>query len=199
MPSRDPDLFDMTYVRDSIDTFTESVEGHFENVARSLQDAFRQTPWLPDAVKPRPPPSSRSIPTVRPPVGYVEATRIWISEHRAVTAAVIAFVGTGVFIVWRHRRANRLKRRARRAKTGARTEVVILSGSPVSPLTSSLSLDLERRGFIVYIPVSTLSEEQIIQALSRSDIRPLSLDITSVRRCAPKSQVTSPKSLPLIC
>ena len=169
----------MTYLLDSIDTFTESVETHFENVARSLQDAFRQTPWLPDSVKPRPPPP-RSPPMVRPPAGYIEATRIWISEHQAVTAAVVAFLGTGAFIVWRRRRAEKTKRKAKRAKTGARTEVVVLAGSPLSLLTRSISLDLERRGFIVYIPVSTLSEEQVIQAFSRSDIRPLSLDITSV-------------------
>ena len=57
---------------------------------------------------------------------------------------------------------------------------MVLAGSPHSPLTRSLSLDLERRGFIVYIPVSTLSEEQVIQSESRADIRPLNMDITSV-------------------
>lgn len=173
-------MFDVNYLLDSIDTFTESVEAHFESVARSLQDTFRQTPWIPDAVKPRPPPPSRTLPTVRSPAGYFEVTKTWISEHRAVTAAILAFVGTGALIVWRGRRY-RAKRRARRTKSGARTEVVVLYGSPHSPLTRALSLDLERKGYIVYIPVSTLSEEQLIQAFSRPDIRPLSLDITSVR------------------
>lgn len=56
---------------------------------------------------------------------------------------------------------------------------MVLSGSPYSPLTRSLSLDLERRGFIVYIPVADFSEEQMVKSESRGDIRPLNLDITS--------------------
>ena len=171
-------MFDISYVFESIDSFTESIEKHFESVSSSLKDTFRASPWLPDSIKPRPPPSPRRMPVV--PMGYLEASRNWVSEHRAVTAGVIAFVGTGAFIIWRRRRSDGAKRRARRAKNGSRTEVVILVGSPHSPLTRSLSSDLERRGFIVYIPVSGLSEEQLVQSESRSDIRPLNFDITSV-------------------
>lgn len=100
-----------------------------------------------------------------------------------MTVAIFAFVGTGAFVViWRRRRrSNGAKRRARRAKNGSRTEVVVLAGSPYSPLTRSLSLDLERRGFIVYIPVTDFSEEQMVKSESRGDIRPLNLDIASVR------------------
>ena len=180
MPPKDQDIFDMNWVLDSIDNFSENIESHFESVARSLQDTFRQTPWLPDAMKPQAPPPSRSMPIIKAPMGYYEITKGWISENRAVSTAVVAFIGTGVFIVWRRRRSDRAKRRAKRAKSGARTEVVVLAGSPHSPLTKSLSLDLERRGFIVYIPVGSLSEEQVIQSISRADIKSLSLDITSV-------------------
>ena len=103
-----------------------------------------------------------------------------MSTHRALAAAILAFVGTGTFMVWRRRRAYRQKRRARRAANGARTEVVILAGSPHSPLTKSIALDLERRGFIVYIPVNSLAEEQTIHAELRADIHPLNIDVTSV-------------------
>jgi len=171
----------MSYLFDSIDSFTESIEAHFDSVAYSLQETFRTTTWLPESMKPTPPPPSYVPPVMRPPIGYFAASRIWISEHRAVTAAVVAFVGTGAFIVWHRRNSDRAKRRAKRSKHGARTEVVILAGSPHSQMTRALSLDLERRGFIVYIPVNSLSEEQVIQSESRPDIRPLSLDITSVR------------------
>ena len=180
MAPKDQDLFDVSWVLDSIDTFSENIEAHFESVARSLQDTFRQTPWLPDSIKPRAPAPLHSAPTIRAPVGYYELSKEWISEHRAVSAAVIAFIGTGVFIVWRQRRSDRTKRRAKRAKNGARTELVVLAGSPHSPLTKSLSLDLERRGFIVYILASNLSEEQAIQSMSRTDVKSLRLDITSV-------------------
>lgn len=169
----------MSYIIDSYDSFTEGIEKHFESVSRSLKYTWRDSPWLPDSIKPLPPPpAARRVPKVPP--GYLEASRVWVSEHRAVTAAVIAFVGTGAFIIWRRRRSDRAKRRAKKAKNGCRTEVVVLAGSPHSPLTRSLSLELERRGFIVYIPVCSLSEEQIIQSESRADIRPLNLDITSV-------------------
>lgn len=171
---------EMSNIIDSVNSFTEAIDRHFDYVGRSLKDAFRDTPWLPDSIKPKPPPVPKTVPVVAMPFGYFEATRIWVSEHRACTAAVVAFVGTGAFIVWRQRRNDRVKRRASRAKNGSRTEVVVLAGSPHSPLTRSLSLDLERRGFIVYVPVSTLSEEQIIQSESRADIRPLNIDITSV-------------------
>ena len=117
---------------------------------------------------------------IRPPLGYLEASRQWVSDNRAVTAALVAVIGTGAFIVWRRRRKDKEKRRAKRAKNGARAEVVVLAGSPHSPLTKSLALDLERRGFIVYIPVNSVAEEQVIQQESRADIRALNIDITSV-------------------
>ena len=47
-----------------------------------------------------------------------------------------------------------------------------------------MSLDLERRGFIVYVVVNTLDEEQTVQRESRADIRPLNLDIVDVREPA---------------
>ncbi len=170
----------MSWVLNSLDSFSENVEAHFESVAQSLQDTFRQTPWLPDSMKPRAPAPLHNGPTIRAPIGYYDWTKAWISEHRAVSAAVVAFIGTGVFIIWRRRRSDSIKRRAKRAKNGARSELVVLAGSPHSPLTKSLSLDLERRGFIVYILVNTLSEEQVIQSMSRADVKSLRLDITSV-------------------
>ena len=63
---------------------------------------------------------------------------------------------------------------------GAKTEVVILAGSPYSDLTRSTALDLERRGFIVYIPVGSLDEESKIADMRVSDIRSLNFDISSV-------------------
>ena len=169
-----------------VNHIADSIEKHFKAVASSLleypvaasiRETIQSSPWLYEQPA-RPPPPHRVV-----PVRYLEACRRWVSEHRAVTAAVVAFVGTGAFVIWRRRRADRTKRRAKRAKNGSRTEVVVLAGSPHSPLTKSLSLDLERRGFIVYVPVSSLSEERALQAEGRTDIRPLHLDITSVSFC----------------
>ncbi|MCJ1226110.1 hypothetical protein MMC12_002759, partial [Toensbergia leucococca] len=159
------------------DEIAEAIERHIEHIAASLRGAIQTSPWLPESIKQAPPPPPRYIPQV--PLGYLEHAQDWISRHRAVTAAVLAFVGTGTFILWRRQRSYHKKRRARRAENGSRSEVIVLAGSPHSPLTRSLSLDLERRGFIIYIPISTLSEEQLVRSESRADIRPLQLDIAS--------------------
>lgn len=174
-------------INKEINRITSGLETHFIYFASSINEVLRTTSWLPNAIKPAR--RLRNVPAVArsEPVGYLEYTQDWISRHRAITAAIFAFVGTGAFIIWRRQsRAHGIKRRARRAKNGSRTEVVVLAGSPYSPLTRSISLDLERRGFIVYIPVNSLVEEQLVQSESRVDIRPLSLDISSPTATADK-------------
>lgn len=158
----------------------DSIEAHFVSVGTSINEALRATTWLPNSIKPPP----RSLPQrhAPTPLSYLQTCQKLIVEHRAVSAAIVAFVGTSVFIFWRRRRRSQgNKRRARRGKNGSKTEVVILAGSPYSPLTRSLALNLEQRGFIVYVLVSDQSEENHVRAESRADIRPLHLDITSVR------------------
>ncbi|MCJ1393840.1 hypothetical protein MMC18_006716 [Xylographa bjoerkii] len=155
----------------------ESVERHFDTVAASIRQTLQTTPWIPDSIKPPPAPVRRPLPIV--PRSYLEQAQDWVSRNRAISAFIVAFIGTGAFVIWRRRRSYRQKRRAKRAANGARTEVVILAGSAHSPLTRSIALDLERRGFIVYIPVSTLAEEQTIHAELRADVHPLNIDITS--------------------
>ena len=157
----------------------DSIDRHFEMVVASLRDTLKNTPWLPDSMKPPVAPLRRMRPPPPSP-GYLDRVQVWISRNRAITAAIVAFLGTGTFIIWHRRRLYRQKRRARRAANGAKSEVIVLAGSPHSPLTRTLSLDLERRGFIVYIPASTLSEESAIKSESRPDIHPLHLDMTSV-------------------
>lgn len=59
-------------------------------------------------------------------------------------------------------------------------DVVVIAGSPALPLTRSLSLDLERKGFIVYIVCASHEDEIMVQKLARQDIQPLTIDITDV-------------------
>ena len=91
MPSTDLDLLDGASIMASIDSFTESVEAHVDSVARSLQDAFRETTWLPDAIKPRPPPPPPRLAKLCPPSGWFDASWKWVSEHRAIVVAAAAF------------------------------------------------------------------------------------------------------------
>ncbi|KAF2085607.1 DUF1776-domain-containing protein [Saccharata proteae CBS 121410] len=152
----------------------ESTDSHFENVAASIRDTLATASWLPAAARPSPPPPA--IPKI--PATYLARVQEWVSRNRAITAAVVAFLGTGTFLVWQKKKAYNRKRRARRASNGARREVVVIAGPPASPITKSISLDLERRGFIVYVVAGTLEEERLIQGESRVDIRPLGLDIS---------------------
>ena len=93
---------------------------------------------------------------------------------------VIAIAVGGVTYHVISRKSNRKKRRAKKAGNGARIEVVVIAGSPSEPITRSLSLDLERRGFIVYVVCNSVEEEVMIHNESRPDIKPLTIDITDV-------------------
>lgn len=95
---------------------------------------------------------------------------------------MIAFVGTGGYLVYQSKASHRRKRRARRAGNGARREVVVLAGPPGSLLTKSLMGDLERRGFIVYCVVNSDEEERLVrvEASSKLDIRPFHLNLDDV-------------------
>lgn len=89
------------------------------------------------------------------------------------------------YVTYKAARTSRLmrkSRRAKRARNGGRSEVVVIAGSPTLPLTKSLSLDLERRGFIVYVVCSSMEDEVMVQNFSRPDVKSLSIDITDVSR-----------------
>ena len=69
---------------------------------------------------------------------------------------------------------------------GASTSVLtylVVAGSPHEPMARSIALDLERKGFIVFVTVTSPEEEQVVQGELRSDVRPLYMDLTSVWRC----------------
>jgi len=160
-------LFDLA--RTQFNSITADVERHFDLVASQLKE------WIPSD------PTSivRAAPKrLPPPTTYQLVTR-WMDKNRALTAAAVAFaltgsVGAGMYL--RSRKVHK-KRRARKSANGARTEVVILGGAVSSPLASALALDLERRGFVVYVVASSAEEEHYIRSLSRSDLLPLPLTL----------------------
>ncbi|KAI4701697.1 hypothetical protein J4E81_003437 [Alternaria sp. BMP 2799] len=159
-------------VRNFTGSIWDATDAHFAHVAGYIKKSLPEG-WLPERARPRPPP-----PPPHPITGaYLHRLQDWVSRNRALTAAIVAFVGTGSFLVWREQKKYNRKRRVRRASNGARTEVVVLAGPPNSPIVRSLALDLERRGFIVYIVCSTMDEEQQVLSESRADVRPLHLDV----------------------
>ena len=125
---------------------------------------------------------------VEPPVeaivpkrGCFERTADWVSKHRVLTAALITFIGTGTVLLYYQRRTRGKKRRAKKWN-GARKEVVVIAGPPGSAMTKSLWLDLEKRGFIVYVLVHTLEEEDMVKAESggASVTRPFLINLDDV-------------------
>ncbi|KFA60049.1 hypothetical protein S40285_08962 [Stachybotrys chlorohalonatus IBT 40285] len=149
-----------------------------DNVDRAVH-VVRQTlstvPWIPESVRPRPVPP--------PPVAVIAASKLdrfqaWVVRHKVITGIVVVVCGTAIYKGYQTGRSLRKTRRAKRARNGGRTEVVVIAGSPTLPLTKSLSLDMQRRGFIVYVVCNAAEDEDMVHSLSRSDIRPLTIDTT---------------------
>jgi len=162
-------------------TSSDYIERHTNSIANDIRDALDNATWLPDSLKP--PHQSTSHFFARappPPQGIIEQTTAWVSQNRTVIAVVVAFAGTTTYLVHRRKRAHARKRRAKRLSNGAKKEIVVLACSTFhDPLTRSLAVDLERRGYVVYVTVSSTEEDSLIQQEAKADLRPLWMDLTS--------------------
>ncbi|KAH0608849.1 uncharacterized protein H6S33_001077 [Morchella sextelata] len=134
-------------------TAADMLDRQADLAATLIRETLSTTTWLPEAARPPPPPPPPTG-TTRPPSGS-------------------GAVGEGQ----QRKQRRRAGRRARKAADGGRKEVVVLAGSPHDPVARSLALDLERRGFIVFVAVSTVEDEQVVINEGRGDLRPLNIDI----------------------
>ncbi|KAI1810460.1 DUF1776-domain-containing protein [Poronia punctata] len=152
------------------------VDQAVDKAAEAIRETMASTPWLPEYARPNipPPPPVQVI-----PVSAWGRTQAWISRNKLISGVLVCIVGYATYRSVRHSKLLRKSRRARRARNGGRLEVVVIAGSPSLPLTKSLSLDLERRGFIVYVTCNTTEDELMVQSLSRPDIKGLPIDITN--------------------
>ncbi|KAI1074895.1 DUF1776-domain-containing protein [Whalleya microplaca] len=154
----------------------EYVDKVVDQAADQVRDTLSSAPWVPDYMRPTVP--SRPPPVVLVPLSTYERVQNWLVRHKILTGAIIVAFGYVTYRTVRHTKLTHKPRRAKRARNGGRLEVVVIAGSPTLPLTKSLSLDMERRGFIVYIVCNTIEDELAVQSLSRPDIKPLGIDIT---------------------
>lgn len=171
------------------------IDKQVEKAADLLKDTLSRAPWVPESLRPRPPPPEPPKLIALPSSAY-EKVQDWVSRHKILTGVIVLTTGVVVYRTYRSSRYCRKTRRAKRARSGGRLEVVVLAGSPTQPLTRSLSLDLERKGFVVFVVCNTIEDEMMVQNLARPDIRPLTIDITDV--CIPFSLfnlLASPPSL----
>ncbi|KAI9648524.1 hypothetical protein NHQ30_003159 [Ciborinia camelliae] len=150
------------------------VERHIEKVAASIRVSLASAEWIPPSARPRLPPPTRTLSASQSVYTRIEQ---WVSKNKLLTGAIIIVLGGVTYHVIRKKSNYRKKRRATRAATGARREVVVIAGSPSEPITRSIALDLERRGFIVYVVCNTIEEEVLVQNEARQDIKPLMIDI----------------------
>ncbi|KAK4936528.1 hypothetical protein LTR66_015324, partial [Elasticomyces elasticus] len=165
----------INFARDNFNKTADALQQHVEHVAANLRESIE---WLGLVQHPPPPPPPPPRFSMIAPASYWHAAQTWVSKNRAASAAIVAFLGTGAaMVLWKRRERGR-RRRAKRFANGARKEIVVIAGSPSSPVLNSLMLDLERRGFIVYVVVQTPEEEQYVRSQSRVDLLPLQLDVT---------------------
>jgi uncharacterized protein DUF1776 len=150
-----------------------------EKVANTVRDTLSSSPWIPDSI--RPAPHAVYIPVSDPPATTLERIQDWIFRHKLVTGVVIIATGTISYRMYRSSQSRHKTRRARKSRrNGGRMDVVIIAGSPALPLTRSLAMDMERKGFIVFVICNSVEDENVVQHMSRPDVRPLSIDVTDV-------------------
>ncbi|EAS33720.3 uncharacterized protein CIMG_04744 [Coccidioides immitis RS] len=184
MTSDDEFFFDykLSWVPNDVKRYStqvaNSIDRHIDRAASNVRDALSRQSWLPTYLKP-PPRHGQPLPRTLPPKSMVDRVHDWVVEHRALTAAVLAFIGTGGLLIYGNRKLGVKKRKARRAGNGARKEIVVIAGSAHEPITRSIACDLERRGFIVFITVTSAEEEHVVENEAREDIRSLWLDLAN--------------------
>lgn len=159
-------------VRKYTNEIADAIDRHLDRVSVSLRDHMPNS-WL------RHPSQPLSSPVLYEPTLY-NNIQVFAKKNRKILIRVAVFLGISAYLVYRNRKAYGRKRRAKRASNGARAEVVLVAGSPNEPITRSLSLDLERRGFIVFVVCNTIEEELLVQNEGRTDIKPLMLDVANV-------------------
>ncbi|KAK4100646.1 DUF1776-domain-containing protein [Parathielavia hyrcaniae] len=153
----------------------EVVNKHVDQVAETLRDTLAKSQWVPEQFRPRPPPPPTIIAV---PASTLERVQNWFARHKVLIGFIVVTTGVVAYRTYRSTARWRKTRRARRSRSGGRMDVVVIAGSPALPLTRSLSLDLERKGFIVFIVSNSHEDDVMVQNLARSDIRPLGIDIT---------------------
>lgn len=155
------------------------VDKTVEKAADTVRDHIASLEWLPDSIRPHIGAGTKQPPTAPVvPMTTLERWQDWVVRHKYLTGVVVLGVGYFTYRVVRKSKLMRKTRRARRARNGSRLDVIVVAGSPTLPLTKALSLDLERRGFMVYIVCSSIDDEVLVQNMARPDIKPLSIDIT---------------------
>ncbi|KAA8893326.1 hypothetical protein FN846DRAFT_546136 [Sphaerosporella brunnea] len=155
-------------------TVADKIDEKADIAAMHIRNSLSSSTWLPSSARPPPPPP---LP-VRAASSPSSRLLNWAWENKLAVAVLAATtMGISTYIIQQKQASRNRKRRARRAANGARKEVIVLAGSPHDAIVKSLSLDLERRGFIVFVVVNSMDDEQLVLSLGGRDVRPLNIDL----------------------
>ncbi|KAI5962354.1 uncharacterized protein KGF55_003430 [Candida pseudojiufengensis] len=97
-----------------------------------------------------------------------------ISE-RKVTYGTILAIGLGITcyklhtIYLKSSQPDKFKKRVPKLSNGARNDTILIIGSPTEPITRLIALDLEKRGFIVYLTILDNIDLKYIESNKLSD------------------------------
>ncbi|KAF3939582.1 hypothetical protein ABW19_dt0201379 [Dactylella cylindrospora] len=173
----DPFVLAWNNIRYHTANLMDQADKHFDSIAHTIRDKAQNTDWIPQITKksPAPPPPAPVIAKV--PTAGTSAVWEWVKDHKLLIAGLAVVAVGGVYVVKKRRRERGRRRKALKAANGARKEVVVIHGQPHDPLLKSTAHDLERRGFIVYVAVSSHDDEQLVMNEGKADIRPLQIDI----------------------
>ncbi|KAF3902152.1 hypothetical protein ABW21_db0205573 [Orbilia brochopaga] len=179
MSTTDPFVLAWNSIRYHTRVLMDEADKHFDAIAANVRERTQDSGWIPGSLsrRPPPPPPPPSADARLGSRGVGAAVWGWAREHKWLVAGVVAvIVGSGVVMVKRRRQKGK-RRKALKAANGARKEVVVIHGQPHDPVVKSTAHDLERRGFIVYIAVSSHDDEQVVLNEGKADIKPLQIDI----------------------
>ena len=146
------------------DDIADYVEAHVDRVASTLRETLSHADWIPESARPRAPQKSQPIPftvSVAPTALYTRVNK-WVMKNKLLTGTFVVGFGAGLYMVQRNKALYHKKRRARRAGNGARLEAVVIAGSINEPIVRSIALDLERRGFVVFIVCESSYDEKLV-------------------------------------
>ncbi|KAK6359933.1 hypothetical protein TWF696_001059 [Orbilia brochopaga] len=180
MSTTDPFVLAWNSIRYHTTVLMDQADKHFDAIASNLRERTQDAGWIPGGLSRRPPPPPPP-PTADVRLGASRGVGAavwgWAREHKWLVAGMVAIVVGGGVVMAKRRRQRGKRRKALKAANGARKEVVVIHGQPHDPLVKSTAHDLERRGFIVYIAVSSHDDEQVVLNEGKADIKPLQIDI----------------------
>lgn len=100
----------------------DSIDRQVDHAANILRDTLSQQSWLPPSIRPTP----RTYPSLGSsgPQSFTDRVQDWILRNRAWSAAIIAFASTTSILYFGGKKLHGKRRKARRALSGARKEIV---------------------------------------------------------------------------